>query len=81
MVSTEPALKMASDISGEYVALAGTVPCKVTGKISAGDMLTTSGVSGHAMRAEKYVGGAIVGKALEDFDGKSGVIKVWIGGI
>ncbi len=80
VVSTRPAVKMASEKKGQYIALAGSVPCKVTGKISAGDVLTTSELPGHAEKAEKIKPCTIVGKALEDFDGQSGVIQVWIGG-
>ena len=80
IISTEPAIKMARAEQGEYVALAGKVPCKVTGKISAGDMLTTAEKSGHAQRVDQPKIGAVVGKALEDFEGENGVIDVWIGG-
>ncbi len=54
------------------VALAGRVPCKVTnenGPIEVGDLLTSSSIPGHAMKAtdrEKSFG-AIMGKALEPF--------------
>ena len=81
IISTEPAIKMARGEQGEYVALAGKVPCKVTGQIKAGDLLTTSSLTGYAEKTTEFIGGAMVGKALENFDGESGVIKVWIGGI
>lgn len=80
IISTEPAVKMGNEVKGQYVALAGSVPCYVTGQIKAGDLLTTSSVPGHAQRADEVVPGSIVGKALEDFDGESGLIRVWIGG-
>lgn len=56
------------------VALAGRVLCKVStenGAIEAGDLLTTSSVPGHAMRATDpdKTFDAVVGKALESFDG------------
>ncbi len=57
------------------VALTGQVPCKVTlenGPIAAGDLLTTSSVPGHAMRAERDLDtsfGRVIGKALEGFAG------------
>lgn len=81
IISTSPAVKMASEEKGQYIALAGKVPCKVTGKIKAGDMLTTSTIEGHAQKAEQPVLGAVVGKALEDCDGERGVIEVWVGGM
>ena len=36
-----------------------------------------SSMAGHAMAGE-FKGGAMVGKALEDFDGESGVIEVLV---
>jgi hypothetical protein len=57
------------------------VPCKVTGTIKAGDLLTTSPIEGYAQKADQPLSGAIVGKALEDFEGDGGVINVWIGGV
>ena len=80
VISTQPAMKMASTKQGQYIALAGSVPCKVTGKINAGDMLTTSEFPGHAQKTDTPQLGAIVGKALEDFEGESGVVQIWIGG-
>ena len=65
------------DSTHPYVALAGRVPCKVTGSIKKGDLLMASSMAGHAMAGE-FKGGAMVGKALEDFDGESGVIEVLV---
>ena len=50
---------------------------EVTGSIKKGDLLTSSAMSGHAMAGE-FKGGAMIGKALEDFDGESGVIEVLV---
>jgi hypothetical protein len=62
----------------------GIVPTKVTtanGRIRRGDLLVTSDVVGHAMRGtdvERMLG-AVVGKALEPFDGAgTGVIRVLV---
>ena len=78
IVSTAPAFMMnkdaGSDDSHPYVALAGRVPCKVTGEIRKGDMLV-SAANGHA-KASAFVGGAMIGKALEDFNGESGTIEI-----
>jgi hypothetical protein len=71
------------------VALIGIVPVKVTasnGAIQPGDLLTTSGVPGYAMKAEPvesngveiYPTGAILGKALEPLAAGNGVIKVLV---
>ena len=81
IVSTAPAYMMNRDAGDDsthpYVALAGRVPCKVTGSIRKGDLLTSSAMAGHA-EAGEFKGGAMVGKALEDFDGESGVIEVLV---
>ena len=78
VVSTAPAFMMnkdaGDDSSHPYVALAGRVPCKVTGEIKKGDMLV-SAANGHA-KASAFVGGAMIGKALEDFNGESGTIEI-----
>jgi hypothetical protein len=69
------------------VAIVGIVPTKVTdenGPIHPGDLLTTSGVPGHAMKASPvivngtsiYPAGTIVAKALEPLAGSRGAIKV-----
>lgn len=81
VVSTAPAYMMNRDAGDDsthpYVALAGRVPCKVTGSIKKGDLLMGSAMSGHAMAGE-FKGGSMIGKALEDFDGESGVIEVLV---
>ena len=63
------------------VTLTGTVYClasNVNGPIRAGDLLTTSNVPGHAMRAtdNDRAHGAIVGKALADLDGDRGLVMI-----
>jgi len=81
IVSTNPAYLMNSDLQGEKVvalALQGRVPCKVTGKIRKGDMLVAAG-NGHARAEEDPKLGQVIGKALENFDGESGVIEVVVG--
>jgi glycosyltransferase involved in cell wall biosynthesis len=81
IVSTNPAYLMNSECSGTYVvaiALQGRAPCKVRGKISKGDMLTSAG-DGYARKATNPQIGTIIGKALADFDGTSGVIEVAVG--
>jgi len=81
VVSTDPAYLMNSECVGEHtvaLALQGRVPCKVRGKIQKGDMLMSGG-SGYARRATNPQIGTIIGKALADFDGVSGVIEVAVG--
>jgi hypothetical protein len=65
------------------VALLGKVFCKVDaagGRISAGDLLTTSPVPGHAMKVvdRSRALGAIIGKALANFDGRTGMIPIMV---
>ncbi len=71
------------------LAVVGVVPVKVTtenGSIQPGDLLTTSSLPGHAMKADPitvngmtfYSSGAIIGKALEALESRTGVIKVLI---
>ena len=80
VISTQPAVMMNSDagndVSHPYVALVGRVPCKVVGRVRKGDMLTTSSVPGHAVSTGNYILGSIIGKALEDFDGGTGIIEI-----
>jgi trimeric autotransporter adhesin len=66
----------------------GVIPTKVcneNGAIKRGDLLVTSSTSGHAMKAIAINGdgvfpaGVIIGKALENFEGKqTGIIKVLV---
>jgi hypothetical protein len=66
------------------VALAGRVYCKVDATdeaIQAGDLLTTSGMPGYAMKAADYMRaqGAILGKAMESLEkGQKGQILVLV---
>jgi len=82
VVTTNPAYVMNQEQKGIKVciALAGRVPCKVVGRIKKGDMLTTSGTHGYAVKALNPTLGSIIGKALEDKDyGEAGVIQVAVG--
>ena len=81
IVSTDPAYLMNSECGGTHVvaiALQGRAPCKVRGKISKGDMLMSAG-GGYARKATNPQIGTIIGKALADFDGTSGIIEVAVG--
>ena len=64
------------------VALTGRVPCYVVGKISKGDRLVASDISGVAtvLDMDLYQPGCIIGKALEDYDSQEiGRIEVAVG--
>jgi hypothetical protein len=83
VVSTNPAFLMNSDCKGEFVvavAYKGRVPCKVSGIIERGDLLTAGG-NGIAIRADSGEPGTIIGRALEDFfDMDSiGIIEILVG--
>lgn len=83
VISKNPGYMMNSDVGSDethpYVALKGRVFCKVSGKVSKGDLLVTSTKPGHA---EAWRSGdnpnAVFARALQDFDGGYGVIEVKI---
>jgi hypothetical protein len=82
VVTTNPAYVMNTEQNGIKVciALVGRTPCKVIGKVSKGDLLTTSNTKGYAIRALSPILGAIIGKALEDkHTGEAGVIEIAVG--
>lgn len=63
------------------LAIVGIVPVKASaenGPIGPGDLLTTSSTPGHAMRSGRFVGGSIIGKALEPLGEGTGVIKMLV---
>lgn len=80
-ISTNPGIVLDEGIGfgrgWQYpVALSGRIPVKVStinGPIKSGDLLTSSTISGVAMKATKA--GAVIGQALESYDGE-GVGKV-----
>ena len=94
--ATKPGLRLTEREVTESVddlvpmGVVGVIPTKVcleNGPIKRGDLLVTSSVKGHAMKAkpvvvngiEIYPTGAILGKALENFDGnEKGLIKVLV---
>lgn len=92
--STDPAYVGGSgdnfDIEGMIpVGITGIAPVKVSaenGPITPGDMLTSSSLPGHAMRASEvtiddvtfYRPGTILGKALEPLDEGTGVISALV---
>jgi hypothetical protein len=83
IVSTNPAYLMNKGLDGVNtvaIALQGRVPCKVKGKIRKGDMLVAA-EGGYARATNNPRLGAIIGKALENFDGEEGVIEVVVGRI
>jgi len=89
VVSTEPGFVLghSDETQGKVLlALVGIVPVKVTdegGPIRPGDLLVVSSTPGYAMRWDPTSGisCALVGKALEPFDGGYGIVlALLIGG-
>jgi hypothetical protein len=81
IVSTNPAYIMNNGLVGEHVvdvALLGRVPCKVEGLVQRGDMMVSAG-NGRARAEANPKLGSVIGKALENFNGDSGVIEVVVG--
>ncbi|HFQ94710.1 MAG TPA: hypothetical protein ENK32_11910 [Anaerolineae bacterium] len=56
----------------------GAEPIKVIGPTQIGDILVTSDVPGYAMVNNNPAPGAVIGQALENFNGESGLIKAMI---
>jgi hypothetical protein len=86
-MTISPTIDIPAQEDQAAVALAGRVHCKVTdqgGAIAVGDLLTTSDMRGHAMKASNRAKskGAIIGKALEPFSfssgNKQGIIAVFV---
>ena len=67
-----------------HVAMTGRIPCKVIGPVKKGDRLCSSEIPGVAKKAdiESVSSFAIIGRALEDFDGEGeGIVLVVVGPI
>ena len=72
-----------SSRSRQPLALLGKVYCKIDATlapIAVGDLLTTSSVPGHAMKASDPARafGAVIGKALRRLDGGRGLVPILI---
>jgi hypothetical protein len=79
----KPAMTLGKrDAAGHVpVTLTGTAYTLVTnsnGPIKAGDLLTTSNIPGHAMKVTDFAAsqGAILGKAMQDFDEETGLVMI-----
>lgn len=80
VVSTNPAYVMNTDLEHNFVAtvaLTGRTPVKVIGPVSKGDFMV-SAANGYARASADPKLGTVIGKAIEDFDGDTGVIEVLI---
>ena len=75
ILSTDPAHLMNSVQEGVALALAGRVPCKVTGPVAAGDLMVSAG-NGMARAEANPSIGTVIGKAIEANEDGEGVIEV-----
>jgi hypothetical protein len=81
VISETPGLVIGK-VEGKYkaqIALAGVIKVLVNnsgGLIHKGDLLTTSAIRGEAMRADEPKLGTVIGKALEDSNGKGYVMAL-----
>lgn len=81
VVSTNPGFIMNEGLESANavaVAFTGRVPCKVTGYVHKGDLMVSNG-DGTARSESNPVVGSVIGKALADFKGDTGVIEVVVG--
>jgi hypothetical protein len=82
IISTNPAYLMNSACSGQPVALQGRVPCRVTGNICRGDLITSSEIPGVATRLDPadWKPGVVIGKALSNYNNSAeGIIEAVVG--
>ena len=81
VVSTDPGFLMNEGLATEFtaaIALTGRVPTFVVGPVKKGDLMVAAGLGRARSEADPKVG-AVIGKALEDFDGTEGTIEVVVG--
>jgi hypothetical protein len=81
VVSTNPAYIMNAGIQSECsaaVALTGRVPTKVIGPVKKGSMMVSAG-NGHAQACVSPAMGTVIGKAIENFNGTTGIIEIVVG--
>jgi hypothetical protein len=81
VVSANPSYLMNAGLESDHtvvVALQGRVPCRVVGTVNKGDMMISAG-NGQAQACENPPVGAVIGKALENFDGIEGIIEIAVG--
>jgi len=81
IVSTQPAYLMNAQLEHRHVAvvaLLGRVPCLVQGPVRAGDLLVSAG-NGRARSETTPTPGSTIGKAVQSFNGDTGVIEVAVG--
>ena len=81
VISANPSYLMNNGLTADHraiVALTGRVPTSVTGTVYKGSMMISAG-GGRAMACATPAMGTVIGKALENFDGESGIIEIVVG--
>jgi hypothetical protein len=81
VISENPSYLMNSGLQAEHraaVALTGRVPTLVIGPVRKGDMMISAG-NGWARASATPAMGTVIGKALKNFDGDSGIIEIVVG--
>jgi len=81
VISEKPSYLMNSGLEAEHpaaVALTGRVPTLVIGPVAKGDMMISAG-NGWARASATPAIGTVIGKALKNFDGDSGIIEIVVG--
>jgi hypothetical protein len=81
VVSTNPAYKMNAGLESDHVvtiALMGRVPVKVKGPVKAGAMMVSAG-NGQARSEINPAMGTVIGKAVQNFEGDSGIVEIVVG--
>jgi hypothetical protein len=81
VISANPSYLMNNGLTADYraiVALTGRVPTSVTGIVTKGAMMVAAG-NGRAQACSAPAMGTVIGKALENFDGESGIIEIVVG--
>ena len=81
VISENPSYLMNSGLQAEHraaVALTGRVPTLVMGPVAKGDMMVSAG-NGWAKASATPAMGTVIGKALVNFDGDSGIIEIVVG--
>jgi hypothetical protein len=81
VISANPSYLMNNGLTADHraiVALTGRVPTSVTGTVSKGSMMVSAG-NGLACACSTPAMGTVIGKALENFDGESGIIEIVVG--
>jgi hypothetical protein len=81
VISANPSYLMNNGLTADHramVALTGRVPTSVTGTVYKGSMMVAAG-DGCAMACATPAMGTVIGKALENFTGESGMIEIVVG--